>query len=175
MQSTLVLNASFEPLRIVSVTKAMTYLAKNQVTAVDNSPQLYVSERLTIPIPYVVAWNRMVQSNRNTIVGFSRRGVFARDGFKCVYCGESATTLDHVHPQSLGGNTSYENCVAACFPCNQKKGDKTLEYLGWKLAVQPKAPSRYLSVLHKFNPSEELLRVWEPHIEPWTGSKLIRV
>lgn len=57
----------------------------------------------------------------------------------CRYCGSRKDlTMDHVHPASKGGGWEWENLVTCCFSCNSKKGDKTLEQLGWKLRNQPK-------------------------------------
>lgn len=65
---------------------------------------------------------------------YSRRGIFERDGWRCVYCGaDTDETIDHVVPRALGGATSWGNCVTACRPCNQRKDCKTLADLGWQL------------------------------------------
>lgn len=60
-------------------------------------------------------------------------GVLTRDGWVCVYCGDHADTVDHVTPVARGGRFTWDNLVAACRPCNQTKGDKPLEALGWPL------------------------------------------
>ena len=67
---------------------------------------------------------------------FSKRGVFERDGWRCVYChaavvghghSNNRATIDHVTPQHMGGATSWENCVCACAKCNSKKGGLSLK------------------------------------------------
>ena len=65
----------------------------------------------------------------------SRRALFARDGWRCVYCGTTngRLTLDHVVPRSRGGESIWENVVTACAPCNHKKGNRTLEEAGLHL------------------------------------------
>ena len=79
--------------------------------------------------------------NRTGVMPFSKRGVLRRDGFVCAYCGGKATTVDHVKPKSKGFPASWENSVAACQPCNNKKGDKFLEQSGMKLNIQPYMPT----------------------------------
>jgi 5-methylcytosine-specific restriction endonuclease McrA len=72
---------------------------------------------------------------------WSRRGVMARDHFRCAYCGRTATTVDHVVPQSRGGPNTWTNTVAACGGCNQRKGDRTPAEAGMPLRVEPSAPT----------------------------------
>jgi 5-methylcytosine-specific restriction endonuclease McrA len=64
-------------------------------------------------------------------VNFCRRSLWMRDDHKCQYCGEKPKedecTLDHVIPKSLGGNTSWTNCVLACYRCNSQKADRIPE------------------------------------------------
>lgn len=167
MQSTLILNASFEPLDIVSARKAIKLILNGKATAVDNSPRSFHAERESIEIPYVIQLNYMVTKAYGRHAGFYRRGVLHRDNFKCSYCGRKATTIDHVHPKSLGGKDSYENCVAACTKCNNKKADKPLEVIGWTLEFVPKAPSPYVVMLNKHAPDKVHRDIWTPFIEPW--------
>jgi 5-methylcytosine-specific restriction endonuclease McrA len=78
----------------------------------------------------------------------SRRALFARDGWRCVYCGDSAgrLTLDHVVPRSRGGDSVWENVVTACAPCNLRKGDRLLEETHMHLPRPPRAPSPVLFI-----------------------------
>jgi hypothetical protein len=78
---------------------------------------------------------------RTGVMPFSKRGVLRRDGFECAYCGGKATTVDHIKPKSKGFPASWENSVAACQPCNNKKGDKFLEESGMRLNFQPYKPT----------------------------------
>ncbi|MDR1768254.1 MAG: HNH endonuclease [Propionibacteriaceae bacterium] len=72
---------------------------------------------------------------------YSREGVLRRDQRRCAYCGAEASTIDHVVPRSKGGKTSWTNCVAACWPCNNRKADKTPAQAGLRLRVEPRVPS----------------------------------
>lgn len=79
--------------------------------------------------------------SRTGVIPFSKRGVLRRDGFICGYCGGKASTVDHVKPKSKGFPASWENSVAACQPCNNKKGDRFLEQSGMTLNIQPYKPT----------------------------------
>ena len=170
MQSTLVLNASTEPLNICSAPQAIKLILKDKAFAVDNSPKMFHSEKASFEVPYVIQLKEMAMGKRFGRVGFSRRGVLARDGFKCVYCGREATTIDHVIPQAMGGQNSYENCVAACKKCNNKKGCKSLEAMGWEINFKPKAPSPYTVLINKYYLNIENREAWAPHIEHWNAA-----
>ena len=78
----------------------------------------------------------------------SRRALFARDGWRCVYCGTTAgrLTLDHVVPRSRGGDSVWENVVTSCAPCNLRKGNRLLEEVSMELPVRPKAPNPTLFI-----------------------------
>lgn len=167
MESTLVLNASFEPLGIVSARKAVTHIVAGKALAVDNSPKLFRAENFEIEIPYVVQLVHMVHKKHTWRAGFSRRGVLVRDNHMCAYCGKRATTIDHVLPRALGGVNSYENCVAACVRCNSKKADKTLEVIGWSLGFLPKSPSPYSMLLRDVKPESPHWDSWNEYISPW--------
>lgn len=171
MQSTLVLNASFEPLSIVSAQRAVTLILNGKASSVDDSAQTLRSVNGEVNIPYVIQLNEYVkQSARARPANFSRRGVLVRDNFECAYCGSKATTIDHVFPRFLGGKNSYENCVAACSRCNHKKGHKTLESMGWSLTFTPKAPSRYATMLTRCPAGSEVQKTWAQYISPWDTS-----
>jgi 5-methylcytosine-specific restriction endonuclease McrA len=167
MQSTLVLNASFEPWDIISARKAVQHILNGKAVAVDNSPRFFHTGTEKIEIPYVIRLNRFVKKEFKRAPSFSRRGVLVRDNFSCAYCGSYASTIDHVVPSSQGGLTSYDNCVAACGKCNNKKSDKSLKSMGWTVNFTPKPPSRYVLLLNKCKRSDELHRVWTPYIQDW--------
>ena len=79
--------------------------------------------------------------NRTHQTYFSKRGVLNRDNYLCAYCPRKATTIDHVLPRALGGTSTWENCVAACWDCNQKKADKPLAKSGLKLLREAFVPT----------------------------------
>jgi 5-methylcytosine-specific restriction endonuclease McrA len=138
--SALVLNATYEPLGVVSVRRAtILVLAAKAICLADGGGVLH-AERVSLPVPLVVRLTRFVRVPYRPYVGLSRRAIFARDGGRCAYCHAPAETIDHVLPRSRGGGHAWENVVAACARCNHTKGDKTPAELGWRLPVTPAAP-----------------------------------
>lgn len=130
MAHALVLNASFEPLQIVTWQRAIQLLFQGKVEVIEESEKEVRTVRLTIRVPAVLRLLEYVPlKKRKQIVRFSRTNVFIRDQYRCQYCGEtfqkSQLTLDHVMPVVQGGAKSWENIVTACKPCNQKKGGRT--------------------------------------------------
>lgn len=175
MLSTLILNANpgsnqlGEPLSIVSAQRAITMILSGKAVTVDPSPQTMKVGDEVMALPYVVTLTREVkQGVKNTSI-FSRRGVLARDGFKCVYCGSPANTIDHVIPQSKGGPSTYDNCVAACSPCNRKKDDRFLEDIGWKINSSGITPSWYLLAMYKAGRGEQR-EVWGKYLTPYANN-----
>ena len=140
MKKVLVLNATFEPLCAVSVRRAIVLLLKGKVEVLEGDGGAYHSEIITVAIPTVVRLNYFVKVPYYGRANLSRRAVFARDAWKCQYCGGPAETVDHLVPRSRGGPHSWENVVAACKRCNSKKKDRTLAETGLKLARSPVVP-----------------------------------
>ena len=136
----LLLNATYEPLCVVSVRRAAILVLSGKAVCVADGDGVLHSARREVPVPLVIRLSRYVRVPFRAHVGLSRRAIFARDGGRCVYCQGSAETIDHVHPRSKGGEHAWDNVVAACAKCNHHKGDKTLAELGWRLAVKPTVP-----------------------------------
>lgn len=164
MQSTLVLNASYEPLSIVPATRAIAMILAGKADSLDDSTRAFRSATSELKVPYVVRLNKMVKPRRSRKISFSRRGVLVRDNFTCAYCGGYGDTIDHVIPQSKGGGSTYENCVTACKKCNSKKDDMYLSELGWTLPSVPDVPSWYMMALHRSPANSPQRRSWEQHI-----------
>jgi 5-methylcytosine-specific restriction endonuclease McrA len=138
--SALVLNATYEPLCVVSVRRATILVLTAKAECVSDGDGILHSAHQNLPVPSVVRLTRYVKVPYRTHVGLSRRAIFARDGGRCAYCRGSAETIDHVFPRSRGGLHAWENVVAACAKCNHSKGDKTPAELGWRLHSIPQAP-----------------------------------
>ena len=167
MLSTLVLNATYEPMSIVNGYRAVNLILKERAVSVDDSSRLIRSQNIEMFLPHVVKLNYFVKkAHQHSLVPFSRRGVLVRDNFECVYCGRKAETIDHVIPKSSPyyGANSYENCVASCFPCNSKKGNKTLKEAGYVLGKKPEAPSFYSSFLLKAGVGSESYHAWSEYV-----------
>lgn len=146
MVHALVLNATFEPLHIVTWQRAMQLLFQGKVEVVEESEREIRTVRFTIKVPAVLRLLQYVPlSRKKQIVRFSRINIFVRDNHKCQYCGgkfgKSHLTLDHVIPIVQGGAKSWENIVTACKPCNQRKGGRTPAQAGFHLIRKPKRPA----------------------------------
>jgi len=139
--ATLLLNATYEPLCVVSSRRAIVLVLAEKAVTVDSAADVVHAARLSLAVPVVVRLTRYVRVPYPAQVPLSRRAVFTRDGSTCVYCGSSATSIDHVVPRSRGGTHTWDNVVAACRRCNHTKADRSLAELGWVLPHPPKTPS----------------------------------
>jgi len=138
----LLLNASFEPLRVIALRRAigLVITGKAEITA-SGDGEIH-SATASIPVPAVVRLRYMVRVPFRATVSLSRRGVLIRDSRTCQFghCSRSGSTVDHVVPRSRGGLHEWTNVVAACPSCNARKGDRLLSELGWHLKRPPVAP-----------------------------------
>lgn len=146
MTHALVLNASFEPLHIVTWQRALQLLFQGKVEVIEESDHEVRTVRLTIKVPAVLRLLTYVPiARKREIVRFSRINIFIRDQHTCQYCGDkfhrTHLTLDHVIPIVQGGKKNWENIVTACKPCNQKKGGRTPAQAGFQLIKKPKQPT----------------------------------
>jgi 5-methylcytosine-specific restriction endonuclease McrA len=139
--ATLLLNATFEPLCVVSSRRAIVLVLADKAVPVDSAADVVHAASVSLPVPVVARLTRYVRVPYPAQVPLSRRAVFTRDGQTCVYCGSSATSIDHVVPRSRGGTHTWDNVVAACRRCNHTKADRSLAELGWKLPHPPHTPS----------------------------------
>jgi hypothetical protein len=140
MSDILLRNAGYEPLRIVSTRKAYQMVLKGKAFGLVYSEDCPMYGGL--PVPDEIILKDYVQMKwLGGLPKYSKKRLFARDKHKCAYCGGYANTKDHVKPKSKGGEDSWENLVSACFPCNSKKGNRTLAESGMKLRYQPHQPT----------------------------------
>ena len=140
MHSALVLNASFEPLSVVSSRRATCLVLSDKAEILEDDGTVMRSERLAFPNPSVIRLRYMVKVPYVRRTALSRRAIFARDDHACQYCGSRADSIDHVLPRSRGGDHTWENVAAACRPCNLGKRDRTPEEAGMQLAKPCRAP-----------------------------------
>ena len=138
----LLLNASYEPLRVIPVRRAVGLLLAGKADTVAEGDGEIRSTSMSLPMPAVVRLRYMVRVPFRTSVPLSRRAVLARDNKRCQFshCNRSASTVDHLVPRSRGGQHLWTNLVAACPACNARKGDRLLHELGWSLRRKPMAP-----------------------------------
>jgi 5-methylcytosine-specific restriction endonuclease McrA len=141
MGRALVLNASHQPLAVVPIRRAVLLVLKDKAEVVVPDHQVFRSERLTIEAPSVVRLRYFVKVPFRARAPLTRRAVFARDEWRCQYCGAQAENLDHVIPRSRGGLHVWENVVASCRRCNARKENRLPQEAGLRLVRQPFAPA----------------------------------
>jgi 5-methylcytosine-specific restriction endonuclease McrA len=148
LHQVLVLNASYEPLNVTNVRRASVLVFKGKAEVIEELDKSMNSATRSFPWPHVIRLVTYVRVPRAVQRKISRRALFARDGWRCVYCGDGhgRLTLDHVVPRSRGGQSVWENVVTACAPCNHRKGDRTVEEARMELRVHPKAPAPVLFI-----------------------------
>ena len=147
MSGALVLNATYEPLCVVPLRRAVVLVLAEKAIVVEAGAEVMHSARTSIQVPTVVRLSRYVRVPYRREVPLTRRAVLDRDTHLCMYCGIRADTIDHVRPRSRGGLHVWTNVVAACARCNHRKGDRLLSELGWHLEVAPSQPPATVAVV----------------------------
>lgn len=159
---TLVLNAGYEPLAVVSFKRALVLVMNEKasiVERIEDEPVWGTSEAYERPA--VIVLSRYVRVPGGRRVPVTRRGVLRRDAHRCGYCSKAATTIDHILPRSRGGADSWENLVAACLRCNNIKSDRTPQEMGWELRVTPRPPRSGAWTVRGVERSDPR---WEPYL-----------
>jgi 5-methylcytosine-specific restriction endonuclease McrA len=148
MEQTLLLNATYEPLKVVHWQKAITLWCqgKVEVISVYNDREVR-SVSFSFKLPSVIRLLRYIKIKRNiNYVPFSRANIYARDDHSCQYCGKvfptAELTFDHVVPVAQGGRKDWENIVTCCVACNRKKGGRTPAGAGMHLTRVPRRPDK---------------------------------
>jgi hypothetical protein len=148
---TLLLNSDYQPLAFIPDKRAIKLLLKEDKVDVISlwTDVKYFHSSGFIELPAVLKLKNKIVRNFIKMV-FSRSAVFKRDNYGCQYCRKSLTstqvTIDHIIPKSRGGSNTFENCVAACHDCNEKKGSRLPHEIGMRLVKQPETPAGYLVV-----------------------------
>ncbi|GAB3124832.1 HNH endonuclease [Glaciibacter psychrotolerans] len=138
---TLILNAGYEPLAVVSFKRALILVLNDKATIVerDEGHPVWTSSG-SWDRPSVILLTRYVRLPRSRVSPVSRRGVLRRDDHRCCYCGKTANTIDHVLPRSRGGRDTWDNLVACCLRCNNQKSNQTPAEMGWGMLYRPAVP-----------------------------------
>ncbi len=142
-QSVVVFSQNYLPLCRVNVKRAIALLVTGKAEPLEFSSDAWLvrSPNLVIAVP---AYIRLAIASRERlwkIPPVNRREVLRRDNHACQYCGSNKhLTLDHVIPLSRGGQHSWDNVVAACVKCNQRKSNRTPDDARMPLRTKPKAP-----------------------------------
>jgi 5-methylcytosine-specific restriction endonuclease McrA len=157
----LVLNATYEPLCVVSTRRALMLILDDKAEMITSTDRVYRSARRTFPEPSVVRLSYFVKVPYQARVALNRRAVFVRDGHRCQYCDQPAENIDHVIPRSKGGTHSWDNVVAACRPCNARKMDRYLHETSMKLRRPPRVPRERIWILAAVG---SVRPEWEPYL-----------
>ncbi|MEA2475257.1 MAG: hypothetical protein QOE06_3172 [Thermoleophilaceae bacterium] len=140
----LVLNASYEPINVCTVRRAVVLVLKQRAEVLERSDRDLHAESLTVARPAVIRLVTYVRVPRDAHSRkITRRAIFARDGWRCQYCGtgHGTLTVDHVIPRSKGGTSGWDNIVTCCAPCNRRKGDHLPKSVGMHPKRKPSPPS----------------------------------
>jgi 5-methylcytosine-specific restriction endonuclease McrA len=143
MEQVLLLNATFEPLKVIDWKRAIRLLTLEKVEVLEEYDREIHSVTFAIKLPAVLRLFRYIKYRKKHIK-FSRANIYARDNFECLYCGQrfesQDLTFDHVVPKRYGGKTEWTNIVTCCYRCNRIKGGGTLKEAGLKLLKKPVKP-----------------------------------
>jgi 5-methylcytosine-specific restriction endonuclease McrA len=168
---TLILNPWMTPHGTCSWQKAMTLYFNGKLEILEEYEETISSPNFTIRTPAVVRLKKPVSTFKKG-VKFSRVNVLTRDNFTCCYCGKKLPAkdlnYDHVVPRKQGGKTVWDNIVASCYPCNDKKAGRTPQQAGMKLLRKPHRP-RTLPLSGPMLNLHEVHDLWKPYIEAARG------
>tara|TARA_A100001234_G_scaffold217822_1_gene225817 strand:+ start:4695 stop:5210 length:516 start_codon:yes stop_codon:yes gene_type:complete len=162
------LDSSYRPIQVIDWTEAMTMVFTGRANVVEYRDGCYAhSASDRYQVPSVISINRYVKQARVTL-RVSRRNLFIRDDYTCQYCNKrfpkGSLTIDHVTPKSAGGPKTWENIVAACRKCNQKKADHLPRDAGMFPKKTPRAPSPSMF----YNLVEDVEDCWKVYLEPFS-------
>jgi len=151
MEQTLLLNASYEPLKVVDWKKAITLFFQGKVEVIAVHDREIRGVEVSFKLPSVIRLLRFVKIKRRfDYVPFSRANIYARDNHTCQYCNEmlpmAELTFDHVVPVAQGGRKDWENIVTCCVTCNRRKGGRTPSEAGMRLHRSPRRPDSAPSI-----------------------------
>jgi 5-methylcytosine-specific restriction endonuclease McrA len=145
MEHTLLLNATFEPIKVVSWQRAMTLWCQGRVEILETHDREVRAVTFSFRLPSIVRLLRFVKVRNLHQVKFSRANIYVRDDFTCQYCARrfepEELTFDHVMPVAQGGRRSWENIVTACVSCNRRKDARTPAEAGMTLLRAPRRPA----------------------------------
>lgn len=146
----LALNASYEPLTMISVRRALRLVIDEKAEPLEvDSLRTYHSERLVLPTPTVIRLKRYIHVPRRFRRQVTNTFLFARDSYRCQYCGRhrrelrhrESLTRDHLIPLSRGGANTWKNVITACSRCNLKKGNRLPHECGMHTLSEPREPN----------------------------------
>ncbi len=158
----LVLNQAYEPVMVTNAKRAVILVLLGKAEEVVNYKEIVHSPSFQMPLPSIVRLGRYVRVRDKEIV-LTRKNILKRDNHCCQYCGRTSVplTLDHVVPRQRGGKDTWDNLVAACHPCNVRKGNRTPAEVTMPLLRRPHKPSR-ITYFQKFVRRRQA--PWRPYL-----------
>ncbi len=144
-------NADYQPVSTSRIQRAMAMIADGRAVIEEALPDKFIRHKNgEFPWPKIIRLLKYVKVPiRYGPEAWSRQGVLRRDNHKCVFCGKTAKTIEHIMPTSRGGDPrGWLNTAAACQPCNNKKGDRTLKEARMKLLWDPYVPRKLFLSVH---------------------------
>lgn len=169
--SVLVLNQNYEPLNVCNARRAVVLLDRGKAEVLEHGEGGIRTPSYMYPLPSVIRMIYMIKRPRPQM-RLSRREVFNRDKYRCLYCGRQTRelTLDHVIPRHRGGPHDWENLASACKSCNHRKAGRTPKEARMRLLEKPHAPkvtSYY--VVYRYLDRQDGWRKFLPGWEPQDG------
>lgn len=164
MKSVLLLNASHEALKVISLKRAVVLVLEDKAEVLEAEDGEYVrSVAVEMPYPKVIRLKYYVKIPWKAKAPLNRRNLTIRDDGICqrVGCTRKGETIDHITPRSRNGKHDWLNVTLMCRKCNQEKGDRLLSEIGWTLKTKPTVPTRTVLVGitgGAYDPA------WEPHL-----------
>ena len=164
MAGALLLNASYEPLNVISTRRALGLVMSGKADLLEKGDDPWRSATDTFPVPAVLRLRYMVKIPFAARVPLNRRTLNVRDNGDCqvASCHKRGTTIDHVVPRARGGRHEWANVVLMCSEHNLRKADRLLSELDWQLKTMPRAPTRHLLLL---NTAAAVDPVWKPYLQ----------
>lgn len=171
LSSVLVLNQNYEPLNVCNVRRALILVLRGKAEIIESARAAFHTARATYVLPSVIRLIHMIK-RPHPKVRLTRKEIFARDNWQCVYCGRHTRdlTLDHVVPRHRGGPHTWENLVAACKACNHRKAGRTPAEARMEMLRQPALPR--VSIYHAFFPYLGAQEEWRKFVPGWDDSAL---
>ena len=167
---TLLLSQGYEPIKIIPWQRAMVLLTLDKVEVVEEYQAQIRAPSIIVNVPAVVRLRKAFRRHAKP-VKFSRVNIYARDGYRCQYCGAQCSidelTYDHVIPRSRGGRTTWENIVSCCYSCNAKKANRTPGEARMALRSIPARPTWIPAVQIRVS-TKSVPDAWRDYVY-WTG------
>ncbi len=169
---TLLLSQGYEPVKVISWRRAFTLLTLGKVEVLEEYDANVRTTTVVFKVPAVVRLLRAFRRPQKP-VKFSRVNIYARDKYRCQYCGAKAPisdlSYDHVLPRAQGGKTTWTNIVTCCYRCNRRKGNRTPQQAGMRLRQKPLQPSWVPAVTIRIS-NRSIPDAWRDYL--WWTSEL---